>query len=101
MVTIKDSFRIFDDIEQSFCDFILFLLYASNYGYGGTPKYGPNVVNIKNPETLIKTVAGRGYATGSTYPTAVMKIINKHNLTKYDDLTKVTASNYIPDSLKL
>jgi flagellum-specific peptidoglycan hydrolase FlgJ len=37
---IKDSFRIFDTIEQSFCDFILFLLYASNYGYNGTPKYG-------------------------------------------------------------
>ena len=38
--TKKDNFRIFDDIEQSFCDFILFLLYASNYGYNGKPKYG-------------------------------------------------------------
>lgn len=99
-VTIKDNFRIFDNIEQSFCDFILFLLYASNYGYNGKPKYGKEVVNIKDPATLIKEVGGRGYATGPTYPSSVMKIVNKHNLTQYDDLSTVEASNYIPDALR-
>lgn len=98
--TITDNFRIFDDIEQSFCDFILFLLYASNYGYNGKPKYGKEVVDIKDPATLIKEVGSRGYATGPTYPTSVMRIINENNLTKYDDLSKVEASNYIPDALK-
>ena len=97
---ISDEFRIFDDIEQSFCDFILFLLYASNYGYNGKPKYGREVVDIKDPARLIKEVGGRGYATGPTYPTNVMKIVNENNLTKYDDLSKVEASNYIPDALK-
>ena len=29
-----------------------------------------------------------------------MKIVNKHNLTQYDDLSKVEASKYIPDALK-
>lgn len=53
LVNIKDNFRIFDNIEQSFCDFILFLLYASNYGYNKEPKYGKTVVNIKDPKTLI------------------------------------------------
>ena len=99
-VIIKDSFRIFDDIQQSFCDFILFLLYASNYGYNGKPKYGAEVVNIKEPEKLIKEVGSRGYATGPTYPSSVMKIVNKHNLTQYDDLSKIKASKYIPDALK-
>lgn len=99
-VTIKDNFRIFDNIEQSFCDFILFLLYASNYGYNGKPKYGKEVVNIKDPATLIKEVGSRGYATGPTYPSSVMKIVNKHNLTQYDDLSTVEASNYIPDALR-
>ncbi len=97
---IKDNFRIFDDIEQSFCDFILFLLYASNYGYNGKPKYGQQVVNIKDPNTLISEVKKRGYATDPNYPTSVMKIINKHNLTQYDDLSKIEASKYIPDALK-
>ena len=96
----KDNFRIFDDIEQSFCDFILFLLYASNYGYNGKPKYGQQVVNIKNPKTLITEVKNRGYATDPNYPTSVMKIVNKYNLTQYDDLSKVEASKYIPDALK-
>lgn len=98
--TINDNFRIFDDIEQSFCDFILFLLYASNYGYNGKPKYGTEVVNIKDPAKLIKEVGGRGYATGPTYPTSVMRIINENNLLKYDDLSKITPSNYIPETLK-
>lgn len=98
--TKKDNFRIFDDIEQSFCDFILFLLYASNYGYNGKPKYGQQVVNIKDPNTLISEVRKRGYATDPNYPTSVMKIVNKHNLIQYDDLSKVEASKYIPDALK-
>lgn len=99
-VTIKDNFRIFDNIEQSFCDFILFLLYASNYGYNGKPKYGKEVVNIKDPATLIKEVSSRGYSTSLAYPSSIMRIVNKHNLTQYDDLSIVEASNYIPDALK-
>mgnify|MGYP002625096744 CR=1 FL=1 len=95
MVTITDNFRIYDSIEQSFCDFLLFIKYASNYGKGGTPKYGEEILNMEDPQTLITAVSQRGYATGSTYPTSVMKIINKHNLTKYDDLSSVTASTYV------
>lgn len=101
MVTIKDDFRVYDTIERSFCDFLLFLKFASNYGKGGVPKYGDEVLSIKDPEKLIKTVASRGYATGSTYPTSVMRIVRKHNLTKYDDLSKIVPSNYVPESLKL
>ena len=85
-VTIRDSFRIYDSIEQSFQDFLLFLKYASNYGEGGTPKYGEKVLSIKDPETLIRKVASLGYATDSRYPTSVMRIINKHNLTQFDNI---------------
>ena len=96
MVTINDNFRKYDTIERSFADFLLFITYASNYGEGGTPKYGKEVLSIKDPATLIKTVGARGYATGSTYPTSVMRIVNKHNLTQYDDLTNVTPTKYAP-----
>lgn len=85
MVTITDDFRAYDSIEQCFCDYLLFIKYASNFGRGGVPKYGAKVLSIRDPETLIKTVSNLGYATGSTYPTSVMRIINKHDLTKYDD----------------
>ena len=99
-VPIEDSFRIFDNIEQSFCDFILFLLYVSNYGYNGKPKYGKEVVNIKDPEKLIKEVSKRGYATDPKYSESVIKIINKHNLIQYDNLNTIQKSNYIPIALQ-
>ena len=84
MVTITDRFRVYDSVEQSFEDFLLFLRYASNIGRGGVPKYGPSVLAIRDPETLIRAVASRGYATGHTYPDAIMRIIRKHDLTRYD-----------------
>lgn len=90
IITISDDFRIYDSPEQSFCDYLLFLKYASNYGLGGKPKYGQQVLSIKDPKTLITEVKNRGYATSSKYPTNVMNIINKHNLTKYDNLSNVT-----------
>ena len=96
MVTINDNFRKYDNPEQSFCDYLCFMTYGSNYGLGGTPKYGQTVLSIKDPEKLIKEVKNRGYATGDTYPTSVMRIIKENNLTKYDDISKIEASNYIP-----
>ena len=95
----KDSFRIYDNIEQSFQDFLLFLKYASNYGQGGTPKYGEKVLSIKDPETLIKKVASLGYATDSKYPISVMKIINKHNLTTYDNKEEIKKQKKQENSL--
>lgn len=95
-VTITDSFRKYDTMERSFADFLLFLTYASNYGKGGTPKYGKAVLSIKDPETLIKRVSALGYATDSQYSVSVMKIIRKHNLTKYDDLSGVEPTIYTP-----
>lgn len=100
MVTITDYFRQYDSIERSFCDFLLFLTYASNNGKGGTPKYGKNVLSIKDPETLIKKVSSLGYATGSSYPTSVMRIINKHNLTQYDNLNNIQPTDIVPDIIK-
>lgn len=100
MVTITDKFRAYDCIERCFCDFLLFLKYASNYGKGGTPKYGDAVLSIKDPETLIKRVSALGYATGETYPSSVMRIINKHNLTRFDNLSNVEPSDIMPEILK-
>lgn len=96
MVTITDSFRCYDNIEQSFADYLCFMTWGSNYGAYGEPKYGSKVLSIKDPETLIKKVSALGYATGSTYPTSVMRIVKKHNLTQYDDLSGVSNTKYYP-----
>ena len=100
IVYIYDNFRKFDSIEQSLADFLLFLTYASNSGPGGTPKYGGEVLSIKDPESLIRAVGGRGYATGQTYPTSVMRIVREHNLTQYDDLTSAVPTNQIPPAIQ-
>ena len=84
-VTITDNSRIYDSIEQSFEDYLLFMKYASNTK-GGAPKYGEKVLSITDPETLIRTVSRLGYATGTTYADSVMRIIRKHNLTQYDHI---------------
>ncbi len=96
IVTVKDDFRVYDCMERSFADYLCFMTWASNYGPGGEPKYGQKVLSIKDPETLIKTVSRLGYATGQTYPTSVMRIVNKHNLTQYDDLSGVEPTVYYP-----
>ena len=100
IVRIVDNFRVFDSVEQSLADFLLFLTYASNYGPGGAPKYGGEVLSIKDPETLIRAIGGRGYATGQTYPTSVMRIIRENNLTQYDDLTEAVPTDQIPPALQ-
>lgn len=96
MVTITDSFRVYDNIEQSFADFLCFMTWASNYGKGGKPKYGLKVLTCKDPSVLISKVSKLGYATGSTYPSSVLRIIKKHNLTQYDNLDGVTPTIYYP-----
>ena len=98
MVTITDSFRVYDNIEQSFADFLCFMTWASNYGKGGEPKYGQKVLSCKDPSILISTVSKLGYATGSTYQSSVLRIIKKHNLTQYDNLDGVTPTIYYPAS---
>lgn len=96
MVTITDSFRVYDNIEQSFADFLCFMTWGSNYGKGGEPKYGQKVLGCKDPSILISKVSKLGYATGSTYPSSVLRIIKKHNLTQYDNLDGVTPTSYYP-----
>jgi N-acetyl-anhydromuramyl-L-alanine amidase AmpD len=72
------------------------MTWASNYGKGGEPKYGQEVLGCKDPSILISKVSKLGYATGSTYPSSVLRIIKKHNLTQYDNLDGVTPTIYYP-----
>ena len=93
-VTIYDDFRIYDDVEQSFADYLCFMRWG---GYSvGVPKYYNDIKDVKDYKKLIEIVHKKGYATGTTYSSGVCRIIEKHNLTKYDDLTGVEPSAYYP-----
>ncbi len=84
--TITDSFRVYDSIEQCACDYLQFMRDAK-YSKNGSYKYR-DVLTIKNPRTLITQVSQRGYATDPQYISSVMSIINKHNLTQYDNISQ-------------
>ena len=94
-VTINDDFRKYDNIEQSFADYLLFLKYGA-YTNGGKPKYGDEVLSIKDPEKLIRTVHKLGYATGPTYSDHVLDIRKENKLWQYNDLTNVEPTIYTP-----
>lgn len=84
--TITDSFRVYDSIEQCACDYLQFMRDAK-YSKNGSYKYR-DVLTIKDPRALITQVSQRGYATDPQYITSVMSIINKHNLTQYDNISQ-------------
>ena len=93
-VTIYDDFRIYDDVEQSFADYLCFMKWG---GYSvGNPKYYFDIKDVKDYKTLISIVHKKGYATGTTYSSGVCKIIEKHGLTKYDNIDGAEASKYYP-----
>ena len=98
-ITIRDAFRIFDSDEQSLCDYILFLLWAKDSVNAKSYRYGPDVVNTKDPHELIIKV-GKKYATDSSYAKSIWSIVQRYNLTKYDDLTGVKPTDIIPPALK-
>ena len=91
---IPDDFRIYDNVEQSFADYLCFMRWGGCSV--GNPKYYNKIKDLTDPAALIKQVHALGYATGTTYSSGIIKIIQKHGLTKYDDLTGVEPSVYYP-----
>lgn len=61
-----------------------------------SPKYA-GVTNITDPRTLITTISNKGYATASTYTSAIMRVIDQYNLTQYDikEVEQTVTSDFI------
>ncbi len=81
-VRINDYFRVYPNYAYSLYDYEMFLTWAKQ---GGEYKYRA-VVGMKDPKQMITYIRDKGYATGLTYITSVMRIINQYNLTKYDQI---------------
>lgn len=81
--TITAAFRVFPNYAYSILDYELFIthakLTATKYKYR-------DVIGMTDPQKMITEIGGRGYATGPTYPTSIMRIINQYDLTKYDKI---------------
>lgn len=89
IVYITDWFRVFPSYKYSILDYEMFLSWAKNdSGY----KYR-DVIGMIDPQKMITLISQRGYATGTTYISSVMRIIKQYNLTKYDVMAGVSTSD--------
>lgn len=79
-----DYFRVYPNYAYSIYDYEMFLTWAK-YSVNSTYKYR-DVVGMTDPKKMIEYIHSKGYATGTTYSSSVMRIINQYNLTKYDEV---------------
>ena len=92
---IVDSFRIFKNYAYSLLDYEMFLTHVriSDTQY----KYR-SVVGMTDPLQMITKISQSGYATDPRYITSVMRIIEEHNLTRYDKMAiKALQDEATPD----
>lgn len=81
---ITDSFRQYDTVEDSVCDYMDLL--CNNSRYSGA-------LSQPTPRKSIEGIVSGGYATGPKYVDAIVNLITQYNLLKYD---KETQSNVCP-----
>lgn len=84
--TITDVFRVYPDYFSGLADYCQFM-HDAKYSANGSYKYR-DLLGTRDPYTLIEGVRSRGYCTDPSYSTSIMRIIEKHNLTKYDTEAK-------------
>lgn len=73
---ITDMFRAYDSIEEAIEDYFDLLCVSSRYKYA---------LNQQTPIECIRGIQKAPFATSPTYISTIMSIINKYNLTKYDN----------------
>ena len=86
-VYITAVFRVYDSYYDGLADYCQFM-HDARYDVGGSYKYR-DLLGTSDPYTLIEGVRSRGYCTDPEYSRAVMRIIEKHNLTQYDRKVEV------------
>lgn len=78
-VNIDDTFRAYNNIEESVKDYYDLILNNKRY---------EKAVNENDYRLCITAIKNGGYATSPSYIDSVCKIIESNNLTKYDVISK-------------
>lgn len=74
LVSIRDNFRIFPDMESGVKGY---------YDFISTKRYA-NLKEATTAEEYLKFIKQDGYATSSSYVNTCMNVVRKHELTAYD-----------------
>lgn len=75
LVSIRDNFRVYDSMEDGVKGYFDFI---------NTKRYA-NLRDATTPEEYLRLIKQDGYATSSSYVNTCMNVVNKYNLTEYDD----------------
>lgn len=78
-VTITDCFRAYDSLKESVEDYFALICDSTRYA---------KACGVTDANTCITEIKNAGYATSPTYIQNIMSIVNKYNLTRFDDVVK-------------
>ena len=84
---IRDTFRVYSSYSDCLCDYLQFLRDCKLDN--GKYKYR-DCLTERDYYRLIESVRSRGYCTDPAYSKSIKRIIEKHDLTKYDRLVTKT-----------
>ena len=76
LTTIRDNFRVYDSMEEGVVGYFNFI---------DTKRYA-NLKDATTPRQFLEFIKADGYATSSSYVATNMNIINKYNLTRFDEV---------------
>ena len=75
LTTIRDNFRVFDSMADGVSGY---------YDFISTSRYA-SLKTAKTALEYLERIKAAGYATSSTYVSTNMGVVNKYDLTKYDE----------------
>jgi flagellum-specific peptidoglycan hydrolase FlgJ len=81
-ITVKAPFRAYENMAQSFADHAAFFV--------ENPRYAEALRNAADPKLFAKLIHKAGYATDPRYSESLIKLMDRHDLYRYDRLAKPT-----------
>lgn len=75
LTSIKANFRVYDSMEEGVAGYFDFI----------SSKRYSNLKNCTTAQQYLQTIKNDGYATSSTYVNTNMNVVNKFDLTKWDN----------------
>lgn len=76
LTSIKSLFRVYKSMEEGVHGYFEFI--------GGYSRY-KNLLNATTPKDYLEKIKADGYATSSSYVSNNMSVVDKYNLTQYDN----------------
>lgn len=75
VTNIRDNFRTYEDFDAGIRGYFEFISYS---------RYS-NLKGVTNPREYCEKLKSDGYATSSSYVDTLMRVIQEHNLTRFDN----------------